>query len=146
MIRAKGRGCQPVSVSKLVVDPEAQRPLEFALGSDRRCTAWMRGVPDAVELAEGVGGIVLFGKPAREDIGVFDRHARALPRVGQHRMRRLAGLLDSTVVQLSVSGRVKRLPEPGLWIGKGAQSHRDRRAPTRLPRPFMPARATDTRE
>src|SRR6185437_2339077 len=55
---------------------------------------------DAAELAEGLDRIALRIEPAREHVGILKRHARALPRIRQHRMRRIADELDAATAPI----------------------------------------------
>ena len=65
---------------------------------------------DAAEIGEGLGRIAAGLKPAREDIGILESLAGALPGIGQHGMRRVADELNVTAAPILREGPREEAP------------------------------------
>src|SRR5262249_48844049 len=69
--------------------------LEAGIGEGEPLHAMHARDADATEIAEGFERIAARLEPAREDVGVLEGLAGALPGIGQHGMRRVADELDA---------------------------------------------------
>jgi hypothetical protein len=66
--------------------------------------------PDAAKIDKGVDRIAASLKPAREDVGVLERLAGALPGIGQHGVRGVADELDATAAPVLREGPREQAP------------------------------------
>ena len=89
---------------------------------------------DAAEIGKGLGRIAASFEPAREDVGVLESLAGALPGIGQHRVRGIADELDAAAAPIlrerpreqapfrALGHEAEQLLEARLGIGE-AQPH-----------------------